>query len=246
MFLKKLITSFLIPPGFFVSALFLMGLFHERKRWKYLLWITGFVLWALSTAPVSHLLLLPLEEINWARMPKGIDSLVILGGGIREYAPDISGLGVPSDDSLCRIVLGARVYRELQVPIIVSGGIVAGEIPEARIMKKFLVDLGVAEHMVILEEESRDTDDNISRVKEICIRMGFKHPAIVTSAYHMKRALLLAKSKGLEAVPVATDFKTWPNRRFYSYHFLPEAGCLRNSAIAIKEYMGMAYYGMKR
>jgi len=246
MFLKKLITYFLVPPGIFVLVLFLLGAFQKRRRWKYSLWAISLILWALSTAPISHFLLLPLEKEEWAKVPKGIDSLVILGGGIRDYAPDISGPGVLSEDSLVRIVLGARIYRESRLPIIVSGGIVAGEVPEARIMKKFLVELGVPHHMIILEEESRDTEDNINGVKDICARMGFTRPAIITSAYHIKRTLLLAKNKGLDVSPLGTNFKTWPNRRFYSYHFLPNAGSLRDSALALKEYLGLLYYGIKK
>ena len=84
--------------------------------------------------------------------------IILLGGGIIDKVPDLSGFGIPSDDMLGRIVTAVRLQKKLHVPIIVSGGKVYKRgSAEAHIVKRFLVDLGVAESRIIVEDKSRNT-----------------------------------------------------------------------------------------
>lgn len=93
-----------------------------------------------------------------------------------EGVPDLSGEGVPASQAYPRIVTAVRLHRRLGLPVIVSGGrIRAEDTPEAVIVKRFLVDLGVAESQVILEERSRDTHENAVFTKAVCEREGFRH-----------------------------------------------------------------------
>jgi uncharacterized SAM-binding protein YcdF (DUF218 family) len=57
------------------------------------------------------------------------------------------------------------------------------------VIRRFLVDLGVAEGQVILESQSRDTQENAFNCSGIVRQRGFRFPLLVTSAYHMRRSI---------------------------------------------------------
>lgn len=84
---------------------------------------------------------------------------------------------------------------------ILSGGQGADEdISEAQCMKNILVNLGVNEDKLILEEKSTSTEENIIFSKEIIDKLGLSNKvAIATSEYHLYRALEFAKGQGLNA-----------------------------------------------
>ena len=104
----------------------------------------------------------------------------------------------------------ARLYHDgvCWTQIIVSGGSfpTPGEnnsVPEAETVRIFLLDLGVPSDAIALEEESHDTIENIKNVRKI-IKDG--RVLLVTSAYHMPRAMRIAASADLHATPYPVDF----------------------------------------
>jgi len=131
------------------------------------------------------------------------------------------------------------------VPVIVSGG-TAFKVKkaEAPIVKRFLIDLGVPEEKIITEKESRDTIENARYVVKLCSAMGFYKPILVTSASHMRRALLSFRSAGMEVTPFPSGFKSLGKRRYEWEDFLPDAGELKKTSTAIKEYAGLLYYSV--
>jgi len=185
--LKNVLTPFLLPPGIFIFILFILaGWYFHKKKWKALtitLVFAGFA-WALSISPVSDAMIKGLESRY--RIPKIVkgDVIILLGYGVLDEAPDLTGLGAPSGIYLTRIVTAERLQKRLNLPIIVSGA----EVPEDRvakghIAKRFLMDLGVPADKIIIEDKSRDTFENAEFTEKICHRLGFTDPILVTSAY---------------------------------------------------------------
>lgn len=84
---------------------------------------------------------------------------------------------------------------------ILSGGQGRGElISEALCMKQILVQRGVDEKRLFLEEHSVNTDENICFSLEIIEEYGLsRQVAVATSEYHQYRAGLICKRYGLEA-----------------------------------------------
>ena len=244
--IKKMVSAFLLPPGVFVLLLALAGaILLVRKK------IAGGVfnlavaalIWALSTAPVADVIMSPLEEPYAKIKSQTGDVIVLLGGGIAQGVPDYSGKGAPSADMLFRIVTAVRLQQRLDVPIIVSGGRVYQNIDsEAGIAKRLLMDLGVADHQIILEERSRDTLGNARHTKTVCHKLGFKRPILLSSAYHLRRATHLFQRIGLEVTAFPAGFKTAPDRRYGWQDFLPSSGSLDMTSDALHEYLGQLYY----
>jgi len=242
--LKNSITPFLLPPGIFISIIIIIGgwFFHKRK-WKagiVTLMVGGFA-WALSIVPVSDAMIKCLEsEYSIPKYVRG-DVIILLGHGVFDGAPDLTGMGAPSGIYITRIVSAVRLQKMLNIPIIVSGA----EIPEDKavkdyIVKRFLIDLGIPGDKIIIEDESRDTFENAKFAQKICTRLGFTNPILVTSAYHLKRAVISFDKAGLKVLPFPAGFKTWQGKQ-YRWHSYSPSNFL-TASIAIKEYLGLMVY----
>lgn len=246
--LKKIISPFLVPPGVFVTLLLLSCLwFFKRKNRKAsaVNLFLAFLIWIASISPVSDAMLRGVEaEFSLPANPEG-DVILLLGGGVNDAVPDFSGIGTPSEEMLGRIITGVRLQRMVHVPIIVSGGAVfRHKKAEAPIVKRFLRDLGVPEEKIITEEKSRDTIENARYTVRICRARGYSKPLLVTSASHMKRALLSFRNAGMEVTPFPSGFKSLGRERYGWEDFLPDAGELKKVSTAIREYIGLLYYSV--
>ncbi len=246
---KKWVTPFLLPPGLFVLFLVVAGLWCFRRRSWTGTWVSlmmGGLIWGLSVPPTVDLLVGGLEQE--ATLPKEIraDVIVMLGGAAYQNVADLSGRGAPGPGTMERMVTAARLYRRLQVPIIVSGGRVFSEADSVALLtKRFLVDLGVPAAHILLEDRSRDTYENALYSKQICERHGFQRPLVVTSGYHLKRARLSFEKVGLEVTPFPCAMTTYPGKVYNWHHWLPSATALAGTSAALHEWLGLIYYRLR-
>ncbi len=258
-YLKKLISSFFLPPGLFLVLIAAAIIVLKIKRYlKTIFFVTliiiGGLIYLLSTEPVSDALILPLENSS---PPYSFDekarAIAVLGGGTFACSPDESTGGSSVHGSLYpepmkRVYYTFRIYKDLKCRIIVSGGKVSvrkSYESEADIMKRVLVTLGVPESKIICEDMSRNTFENLFNIKRILDKHHIKGKLIiVSSAYHMKRIKLAAERLKLDIIPAPTDYLT--NRAGYDFtSFLPRAFYLLKSSIALREYIGILYYRIK-
>lgn len=250
--LKKIITSFIIPPGIFILILFVLGFWfiYRKKKFPGICFFSISVLmWVFSTTPVSDLLLRPLEykyplpDLATPQVAKGQeDVLVVLSAGIKEGVFDFSGNSTLTEEGLERTVTAFRLQKKLNIPVIVTGGIVFSTQSEASIAKRFLIDLGVPENKIILEEKSRDTMESALLVKKICDAKKFRTVILVTNAYHMPRSMMMFKKAGMVPIPYPCGFKTSKTPVYYFRDYLPWSGSFGNTARALKEYLGILFF----
>ena len=101
--------------------------------------------------------------------------------------------------------------KHKDVVAIVSGG--QGwdeETSEASVMKKYLVDKGIEEHRIIMEEKAVNTDENIKFSGEIIKENNLPQTMyIVTDTFHSYRGFLFAEKNGYEAKNISSDIY-WP------------------------------------
>ena len=109
-------------------------------------------------------------------------------------------------------------------------------------MGELLRAWGVPEEAILLETESRNTDENALYSKRPLEAHGLKHILLVTSALHMPRALALFRASGIDAVPAPTDFEVVDRGDRTLMPWLPDAAALEGSTRAIKEYLGLGVY----
>mgnify|MGYP006175794151 CR=1 FL=1 len=101
---------------------------------------------------------------------------------------------------------------------------------------KRMLDMGVPENAMLLEGSSRTTFENALRTREL-LGEGARNIALVTSAFHMGRAVLWFEKAGFTVYPVRTDIRVLHESRAF-WEWLPKPQALDESTIAIKEYLG--------
>jgi len=251
--ISKLLSALLLPPGLLIIVMLasLLLLVRRPALARGGLIFTTLALFFLSLSPVRDALILPLE--NYYPQP-GSEALkpgmpiVILGGGIRpgypEGAPDRTF--VPGD-ALARLYHGFRLYRITSGKIYLTSGRVFhdfSEDSEARAMANALVGLGVNPSDLILEENSRNTYENASMTAARFPELAGAPFLLVTSAYHMPRAMMLFHASGLNPVAAATDYKS-EIEIVSPWSILPHGHNFSDSCKALREYLGMAFYWLK-
>lgn len=238
----KIITQLLLPPGIIVVLLLLSAYLFYRKGIKFAAYINlflSFTLYLLFIEPVQDYFYRELEDgLTLNTSPEG-DVIIVLGGGVYENSPDLSGNTVPSDEALARIVMAYRLYKRLNVPIITTGGkLTETDITEADIAKRFLVEFGVNENMIIPESFSKTTRENAEFSSTILKERGFKKPILVTTAYHMKRAIKSFKLYKVEVIPAPCSFRVINKKSYKIYNYIPGPA---NPFPPLKELLGILY-----
>ena len=233
----KILQQFLLPSSI-VLILILAGLLFllrkKKRRFGTGLIIIGLLFYYLfSTAAVSNFLISPLENkysfLKTEEMGRADKAVLLLGG--RE-ADILRGSEV------------LRIYylKDGQIEIIISGtDPVLPSSEEALAVKKFFANRGVAEENIVIEGQSRNTWENIRNVKEIVQEEPF---FLVTSAYHMERAIKEFEKVRAKPSPAPTDFKIKTRERSV-FNFLPDIQNLRNSDLAFREYLAILWYNIK-
>lgn len=79
-------------------------------------------------------------------------------------------------------------------------------------------------------------------IKIICEERGFKGPLLITSAYHMRRAMFSFRKAGLNVTPFPSGFETWPGKIYVWVDYLPSADSLEKTTAAFHEYIGLFFY----
>ena len=130
--------------------------------------------------------------------PEPSDCIIVLGAHVW-----MDGRLSHALEYRCEAALGA--WREGIAPVlIVCGGQGADEPePEADAMARWLRGRGVPEDGVIVEDQSRNTRENLANAHAIMERRGLETCAVCTNSYHLRRALWLARDEGLRATGIA-------------------------------------------
>ena len=122
--------------------------------------------------------------------PKPAKAIIVLGAQVN---PD----GQPSKQLELRLTEALKRYNEKNLPIVVSGAQGADEpATEAFVMKAWLESRNVPSQDILIEEHSFNTKQNIQNAMKL-LPEGTKDVLIITSDYHLPRAMQIAKDLGL-------------------------------------------------
>lgn len=251
--LKKFLASFFSPLSLCIEiiACGLLILCFSRKQYVgKILVVLGFILLVTSGYEgISGRIIRTLESqyppINLSQVvPPGgpantqesVKWIVVLASGIAGDATLPYQLRV-SHHSRVRLMEGIRLHRRLPgSKIILTGGTGFEGSPEATTMSRVAEELGVSRADMVLEVESRDTKDHPLYVRDIVHDEPF---ILVTSAFHMPRAVKLFEKQGLFPIPAPTG--QWiPPVQFWSVvNFFPSSSGVRLAELAYHEYMGL-------
>lgn len=217
-------------------------------RWSPVL--GALLLYLFSIEPVSNAIIRSLErtppEMRLREAGLVYDAAVVLGGMTDDRAALASG--IPSYNGASeRMHAAFEIVREKQAKhVIFSGGTMYPESPsEARLLLQQLERWGVDTSAVVLEETSRNTRENAALSAPLLRERGAKRVLLVTSAFHMKRAVACFEAAGIAVDAYPVDFRGYDPARSGGT-WLPRSGALFDSTWALHEHLGRLVYGLRR
>jgi uncharacterized SAM-binding protein YcdF (DUF218 family) len=169
--------------------------------------------------------------------------IVVLGAGTRY---DAKGTLWPKPDALPRIATAASLYAHCKrqarhCEVIVSGGNPQRHSQaEADNYAPYLLRAHVPREDVVLENTSLTTYENAQHVARILRGEHYDSLILVTSAYHMPRALMDFHRFGLTPDPVAS------NARVAKRGILPRRPNIASANIALHELIGIVQFHVYR
>ncbi len=157
------------------------------------------------------LVMRPLEDAarDLARPPDGGPvGILVLGGGEDLVSSALAG-DLVTNDAGERVIAGLELAAlHPRAPVFFASGDLAAGAPavRARIATLFHRVLG-RKREIVVDGSSRDTCDNLAAVARHERRHGRRIWILVTSAYHMPRAVLCAQAAGVQVAPHPTDWR---------------------------------------
>lgn len=233
-------ASWILPPGIFFLMLLFLAYCCRRRRQKRLAVIISSVtllFYLASTSYIAGGLIGSLEDAyEPPDSPPKADVIIVLGGGATSDTKDVTGTGTLCSIPASRLLTAVRLQKKLDIPIIVSGGqIYEDSGREADIARRVLKELGVSEDMIILENKSLNTTQNAQYTANILKSRNFTHPLVVTSAFHMKRAVANFEKLGIDVIPYPCDYMVNKERVFHLNRLAPSSQALEFTAIYMQE-----------
>ncbi len=254
MFLLKKVIGFLLMPLplslIFLGLGVLIVLLLKRRLLARLCFALGLCILLLTgNRAASGLLCVSLER-RYVPAPvafiadnsrlRACAFVAVLGSG-HGNADDLSASQQLSSSGRARLVEGLRLAILLpDTRLIVSGPrSSADRQTHARVLADAAVELGFPRGRILEIDTARDTAEETVALARL---VGGERVALVTSAYHMPRAMRLAKHAGLAAVPCPSDYLERDTPNVSGAGWLSwDAESLANSTRAWREYIGLAW-----
>ena len=254
-FLKKLISAMLMPTS---AAVTLLGIglillwFSRRQRLAKVMVSSAFAILFVGTCHfASDAIVAPLETRYGALYPdttltQAIKAagpppqlILVLGGG------DVADARVPpndqlNDSALSRLIEGIRLLRLLpDSRLLLSGGMPSanGECHADRLMA-VAHSLGVERGRLEVDRTALDTEQEAANLAR---RIGKQPFVLVTSAFHMPRAMALFRHAGTSPIAAPTHHVTLDEPGVGLLEFLPESGSLSVLEWGLHEYLGLLW-----
>lgn len=245
--LKKIISTILMPLPLAVIFILVALFFLYRKQFlkaKIIVIFSLFWLFIFSYDPVANRLLYQIESSypTLHNAPKETRYIYLLGGGHSddESLPVTSQV---SNEAVVRLSEAIRLYRQLEgkAKIIVSGYSGPNNNTSHAVMQnKLAKSLGIPQKDIIVSPEPQDTEDEAINAKHL---IGDKTFILVTSAYHMKRAMQWFEKQNLHPSPAPTYHQSTKINQNFSEFFSPIA--LIKSRVVFHEVLGLLWQKIK-
>lgn len=176
--------------------------------------------------------------------PAAITCMIVLGGAIENDVVASRG-GVELNAAGDRYTEALRLaLSHPEARILVSGGdgSISGRFPgEAGLSEQFFAALGVPPQRLIKENTSRNTWENTLNTKALLAENGLTNCLLITSGFHMPRALALFQKAGIAVIPYPVDFRSRGDERL-GFDFAQPSLNAQNTATAVREWLGLLGY----
>lgn len=244
------ILGFFALPSNLVVTLGIAGLVLTRSRLapagRHLAGVALVLIAILGLTPFGKALIEPLED----RFPpwdasRGIPAgIVVLGGAIDPEFAAARGTADINEAAERLAIVPELARRYPSARIIYSGGdasLLFHDGTEAQYAAALLESFGIAKSRLTLEDRSRNTVENARYSKELATPRPGDKWLLVTSAYHMPRAIGAFRKAGFEVDAYPVDYRT-RGAEDLLIPFADVAAGLRRTDTAAREWVGLLAY----
>ncbi len=238
---EKAATRMVMPYGLawlWITLLLIMALGQDNRRWTLLVAATWTVLYVAGNGWVSLALVSNIERPYIASNPMTeppFDVVVLLGGSTAVKPNGDVQVKVGGD----RIVTAARLYHAGKIRRFVCtgsqiAGLDRGHVDQSEIARRLLISLGVPAEKIALIGGRTTSEEMSSLAKQFrpTDRVG-----LITSAFHMSRALRLAAAEDFHPSPIPADFYSRPNMKPRWIDAIPNSSSLQVNTVIAKEWL---------
>jgi len=248
--LSKLFWVFMSPGNCLTLLLVIaafMGLSHREacrnvgRRACFGIALTFFLIGIL---PVGEWALLPLENLYPAETPREVAGIILLGGDEKAVDGVSKDRPIYLDSGRRYIEFASLVRRYPDAALVYAGGnpelTPHTTMRDGDIAKHALAELGVPVEKMLSENTSRNTHENAVMSYKLVHPEKSQTWLLVTSAYHMPRALLTFQKVGWNVLPAPAGYLTTGQ---FSGHLQFNLGeHLLEMGWAFHEYYGLLAY----
>ncbi len=245
---SKLIWAVMSPDNLFVILVLLTwGLLwrHLRGAGRWLLECLMVLLIVTACFPVGEWLAYPLETrfASNPPLPEHVDGIIVLGGAeealISAYWHQAEL--TESAERLTAFLELARRYPNAR--LVYTGGtgsMVYQNYPGADVARRFLGEQGLDLSRVVFESHSRNTYENAVFSKALLSPAPSENWVLITSAWHMPRAVGIFCRAGWPVIPYPVDHLSMPDRLFrMDFNFSDHLRILKTT---VREWIGLIAY----
>jgi Uncharacterized conserved protein len=214
--LSKTLSFFLDPANILFFALVGgVGLMWTKYKRLAQLWLTATVLLIvfLTVVPVGRFLINVLENRFEAvrTLPTDVEGIIVLGGVVDQFLSQnrrVTAINSAVERLTAFADLADR-YPDAKLVFTGGSGVLTDQsLKEADFAAPVLLRMGVTLDRVIFESQSRNTAENASMSRKIVAPARRGTWVLVTSAFHMPRAVGVFRKNGWQVFPYPVDYTT--------------------------------------
>jgi uncharacterized SAM-binding protein YcdF (DUF218 family) len=247
--LAKILGFFALPSNILIVA-GLLGVVLTATRFARagrVLAVTSIVLLAIfGLTPLGNILILPLEQRfpPYSHAGRAPDGIVVLGGAFDATVSHGRGEIALTDagDRMTTVAELARRYPAAR--IVFSGGsgrLLLESEKESTLARRMFESFGIAPERLAFDEDSRDTMENAAFSRKIAQPKPGERWLLVTSAYHMPRAIGVFRRAGFAVEAYPADWRTrGPIDMARPFGSLADG--LKRTDTAVREWLGLLAY----
>jgi len=247
--LAKILGFFSIPSNVLITLALIGALLMATRfaRAGRRLAIFSVILIAIAGwSPLGNAIILPLEDRfpAWDESRAAPTGIICLGGALDTVVSRARGQ-VALNEAADRMTAMAELARRFpDARIVFSGG--SGRLlyegaTEAELAERLFVSFGIEKSRLTLEDKSRDTAENARMTRDVVKPKPNERWLLVTSAYHMPRAIALFREAGFSVEAFPVDYRTRGAVDMLR-PFSTIGDGLRRTDTAVREWVGLFVY----
>ena len=245
---SKVLESALLPSNVigFIAVIGVSALLLRRFRaatWLLTTAVASFFI--VGWSPLGPALIAPLENrFPIPDLPSAVTGIVMLGGAVDTHLTGDRHSTALNDNAERVFATAVLARRYPHARILLSGGanhlFAEQTLNESEVARDVLVDMGIPQERIEMEERSRTTFENAVESLSVAKPKSGDVWLLVTSAYNMPRAVASFEAVRFPVLPYPVDYRTRPTDMFKPTKSIAEGMTLTD--VAAHEWLGLLAY----